>query len=67
MKGNRPFEPRAIIDLQVDHTRAVGASRCVGGDRPSDKARRVPGRPLYAHGVFWQGRKLPGWGQRQEP
>lgn len=31
MKQKKPYEPPKIIDLQVDYTQAVGASRCVVG------------------------------------
>jgi hypothetical protein len=31
MKEKRPYEPPKIIDLQVDYTQAVGATRCMTG------------------------------------
>ncbi len=31
MKEKKPYEPPTVIDLQVDYTQAVGASRCVAG------------------------------------
>jgi hypothetical protein len=31
MKQKKPYEPPKIIDLQVDYTQAVGATRCIMG------------------------------------
>ena len=31
MEQKKPYEPPKIVDLQVDYTQAVGATRCIAG------------------------------------